>query len=70
MAAEAAALTRAGRLFSVAGGGETLAALAHAGAAQDFSYLSTAGGAFLAWLEGRTLPGVTALQEPARSRTH
>ncbi len=63
VAAEAAALTRAGQLFSVAGGGETLAALAHAGVAQDFSYLSTAGGAFLAWLEGRTLPGVTALQE-------
>ncbi len=63
VAAEAAALTRAGHLFSVAGGGETLAALAHAGVAQDFSYLSTAGGAFLAWLEGGTLPGVTALQE-------
>ncbi len=70
VAAEAAALTRAGRLFSVAGGGETLAALAHAGAAQDFSYLSTAGGAFLAWLEGRTLPGVTALQESTRSGAH
>jgi phosphoglycerate kinase len=66
VAAEAAELTRAGRLFSVAGGGETLAALAHAGAAQDFSYLSTAGGAFLAWLEGKALPGVAALEEPAR----
>jgi phosphoglycerate kinase len=65
VAAEAAALTRAGKLFSVAGGGDTLAALAQAGAAEDFSYLSTAGGAFLEWLEGRTLPGVQALADAA-----
>ena len=66
VAATAAALTRAGGLFSVAGGGDTLAALAQAGAAEDFSYLSTAGGAFLAWLQGRTLPGVQALEDAAR----
>jgi phosphoglycerate kinase len=65
VAAEAAALTRAGKLFSVAGGGDTLAALAQAGAAEDFSYLSTAGGAFLEWLQGRTLPGVQALEDAA-----
>ncbi len=47
------------------GGGDTLAALAHAGAAEDFSYLSTAGGAFLEWLQGKTLPGVAALQAAA-----
>ena len=66
VAATAATLTRAGGLFSVAGGGDTLAALAQAGAAEDFSYLSTAGGAFLAWLQGRTLPGVQALEDAAR----
>jgi phosphoglycerate kinase len=66
VAAAAAALTRAGKLFSVAGGGDTLAALAQAGAAEDFSYLSTAGGAFLEWLQGRTLPGVKALEVAAR----
>lgn len=49
-------------LLSVAGGGDTVAALNHAGVAGDFSYVSTAGGAFLEWLEGRTLPGVAALQ--------
>ena len=54
--------TREGRLFSVAGGGDTVAALAHAGVEGDFSYVSTAGGAFLEYLEGRTLPGVAALQ--------
>jgi phosphoglycerate kinase len=53
--------TRAGGLTSVAGGGDTVAALAHAGVADDFTYVSTAGGAFLEWLEGRTLPGVEAL---------
>ena len=58
----AAALTRAGRLNSVAGGGETLAALRHAGAADGFSYLSAAGGAFLEWLEGRDLPGLKVLE--------
>ena len=62
VARQAAALTRAGRLLSVAGGGDTVAALAHAGVAEDFSYVSAAGGAFLEWLEGKTLPGVAALE--------
>ena len=53
--------TREGKLVSVAGGGDTVAALAHAGVENDFTYVSTAGGAFLEWLEGRTLPGVAAL---------
>ena len=57
----AARLTGAGRLNSVAGGGDTIAALHHAGVRESFSYVSTAGGAFLHWLEGRTLPGVAAL---------
>jgi len=62
LARTAAALTREGSLVSVAGGGDTVAALSHAGAAQDFTYVSTAGGAFLEWMEGRELPGVAALQ--------
>lgn len=57
-----AELTAAGRLTSVAGGGDTLAALAQAGVTDDFSYLSTAGGAFLDWLAGKTLPGLAALE--------
>jgi phosphoglycerate kinase len=57
-----AALTRAGKLKSVAGGGDTVAALAHAGVLDDLSYVSTAGGAFLEWLEGKELPGVAALR--------
>ncbi|MCR9126095.1 MAG: phosphoglycerate kinase [Rhodobacteraceae bacterium] len=61
-ARQAAALTRAGKLITVAGGGDTVAALNQAGAAQDFTYISTAGGAFLEWMEGKTLPGVAALQ--------
>jgi len=61
LARTAAALTREGSLISVAGGGDTVAALNHAGAAGDFSYVSTAGGAFLEWMEGRELPGVAAL---------
>jgi phosphoglycerate kinase len=61
-ARKAAELTRAGRLLSVAGGGDTVAALNHAGVAADFSFVSTAGGAFLEWLEGKTLPGVAALE--------
>jgi phosphoglycerate kinase len=60
-AAHAAALSRAGRLISVAGGGDTVAALNQAGAAEDFTYISTAGGAFLEWMEGKPLPGVAAL---------
>ena len=58
----AAQLTREGKLVSVAGGGDTVSALNHAGVAQDFSYVSTAGGAFLEWLEGKDLPGVAALK--------
>jgi phosphoglycerate kinase len=61
LATTAAALTREGSLVSVAGGGDTVAALNHAGVAGDFSYVSTAGGAFLEWMEGRELPGVAAL---------
>ncbi len=56
-----AAMTAAGTLLSVAGGGDTVAALAHAGVEDGLSYVSTAGGAFLEWLEGKTLPGVAAL---------
>ena len=59
-----AALTKAGKLLSVAGGGDTVSALAHAGVVDDLSYVSTAGGAFLEWLEGRELPGVAALAVP------
>jgi len=62
-ARKAAALSAAGMLISVAGGGDTVAALNKAGAAQDFSYISTAGGAFLEWMEGKTLPGVAALTQ-------
>ena len=62
-AARAAAdLTRAGKLITVAGGGDTVAALNKAGVADDFTYISTAGGAFLEWMEGKTLPGVAALK--------
>lgn len=61
IAQEAARYTREGYLVSVAGGGDTVAALAHAGVQNDFTYVSTAGGAFLEWLEGKPLPGVEAL---------
>jgi len=63
LAQTAAALTKEGSLVSVAGGGDTVAALNHAGVAQEFSFVSTAGGAFLEWMEGRTLPGVAALEQ-------
>jgi len=63
LARTAAALTREGSLVSVAGGGDTVAALNHAGVAGDFSYISTAGGAFLEWMEGKELPGVKALEK-------
>jgi phosphoglycerate kinase len=63
LARTAAALTQDGSLISVAGGGDTVAALNHAGVADDFTYISTAGGAFLEWMEGRELPGVVALTQ-------
>lgn len=62
LAREAARLTRDGNLLSVAGGGDTVSALHNAGVVQDFTYVSTAGGAFLEWVEGKELPGVKALQ--------
>jgi phosphoglycerate kinase len=61
-ARHAGSLARGGALIAVAGGGDTVAALNHAGAAADFTFVSTAGGAFLEWMEGKTLPGVAALQ--------
>ena len=65
LAKTAAALTQDGSLVSVAGGGDTVAALNQAGVAGEFSFVSTAGGAFLEWMEGRTLPGVAALERSA-----
>ncbi len=65
LARTAAALTKEGSLVSVAGGGDTVAALAHAGVTQDFTFISTAGGAFLEWMEGKILPGVKALETTA-----
>lgn len=62
----AAQLTKAGKLLSVAGGGDTVSAIDNAGVVNDFSYVSTAGGAFLEWLEGKTLPGIKALEESAK----
>jgi len=66
LAKTAAALTKEGSLVSVAGGGDTVAALNHAGVAGDFSFVSTAGGAFLEWMEGKELPGVAALMAARR----
>ncbi|GAA4484828.1 phosphoglycerate kinase [Gluconacetobacter asukensis] len=63
VAAEVARRTQAGQLTSVAGGGDTVSALRHAGVADEMTYTSTAGGAFLEWLEGKTLPGIQALSE-------
>ena len=68
LAREAAALTKAGKLTSVAGGGDTVAALNQAGVADAFSYVSTAGGAFLEWMEGKPLPGVEALRTDRSQR--
>ena len=62
VAQAAAKLTAAGKLLTVAGGGDTVAALSQAGVLDKFSYVSTAGGAFLEWLEGKELPGVAALK--------
>jgi phosphoglycerate kinase len=61
-ARQAASLAKAGKLIAVGGGGDTVAALNAAGVARDFTFVSTAGGAFLEWMEGKTLPGVAALQ--------
>ncbi len=62
VAKKAAALTKAGSLVAIAGGGDTVAAMNHAGVAGDLTYISTAGGAFLEWMEGKALPGVEALK--------
>jgi phosphoglycerate kinase len=61
-AKHAAERTRSGKLVSIAGGGDTVAALNHAHAAKDFTYISTAGGAFLEFCEGKKLPGVEVLR--------
>lgn len=67
VAESVAKYTKSGQMISVAGGGDTVAALENAGVADDFTYISTAGGAFLEWLEGKTLPGVAALMQPSKA---
>ncbi|MEM7651129.1 MAG: phosphoglycerate kinase [Pseudomonadota bacterium] len=67
LARKAAALTKDGKLTSVAGGGDTVAALENADVCDDFTYISSAGGAFLEWLEGKSLPGVAALEKSAKA---
>ncbi len=67
LAQSVAKLTKAGKVISVAGGGDTVSALENAGVVDQFSYVSTAGGAFLEWLEGKTLPGVAALNKQAKA---
>lgn len=67
LAKAVANLTRAGKILSVAGGGDTVSALENAGVADQFTYVSTAGGAFLEWLEGKTLPGVAALYQASQA---
>jgi phosphoglycerate kinase len=59
----AASQTKSGKLVAVAGGGDTVAALNHAGVSDDMTFVSTAGGAFLEWMEGKALPGVAALEK-------
>ena len=63
VAEHAAKLTAEGKLMTVAGGGDTVSALANAGVEKQFSYISTAGGAFLEWMEGKELPGVVVLKK-------
>ena len=63
VAKAAAKRVKAGELVAVAGGGDTVSAMNHAGVADDLSYVSTAGGAFLEWMEGKPLPGVEALRK-------
>ena len=63
VASVVARLTKEGKIISVAGGGDTVAALAQSGVSEDFSYISTAGGAFLEWMEGKKLPGVDVLRK-------
>lgn len=67
LAQAVADLTQAGKILSVAGGGDTVSALENAGAVDRFTYVSTAGGAFLEWLEGKTLPGVAALNQASKA---
>lgn len=67
LAQAVATLTSSGQLISVAGGGDTVSALENAGVTKDFTYISTAGGAFLEWLEGKTLPGVAALMDSQKA---